>query len=85
MVQFINKVEGSLVEEIIYGGMTWMAEPTFVQCGSPIYVSMLVLQYDSSHAFVSAITREMTSYIKKKREKDVESIYEVVYYRNYGR
>ena len=27
----------------------------------------------------------MTSYIKKKREKDVESIYEVVYYRNYGR
>lgn len=62
-LQSINKVEVSLVEEIIYGGMTWMEEPKFVYCGSLIYVSMLVLQYDSSHAFVSAITREMTSYI----------------------
>ena len=63
MVQSINKVEVSLVEEIIYGGMTWMEEPKFVYCGSLIYVSMLVLQYDSSHAFVSALTREMTSYL----------------------
>lgn len=43
MVQFINKVESSIVEEIIYGGMTWMAEPKFVHCGSLIHVSLLVL------------------------------------------
>lgn len=43
MVQFINRVEVSLVEEIIYEGMTWMAEPKFVHCGSLIHVSMIVL------------------------------------------
>lgn len=64
MVQSIIQLKFQLKEEIIYGGMTWMEEPKFVYCGSLIYVSMLVLQYDLwAMAFVSAITREMTSHI----------------------
>lgn len=84
---FIKKVEGLTVE----GNNLWRndldgeSKFQFAHYRSLMHVSILFPQHDSGHTFVLAVTAETTSYIKRQKVKDIESIYEVVYYRNQGK